>query len=112
LVLTEDGYGGATFELVGTPPLSQSEVAAAISSALGRDVHAEAETPKAWELRARAGGMGDYERETLAAMFRHYAGYGLVGNPNSLHWLLGQPPNGLPEFLTSAISGRDVSSGA
>jgi NAD(P)H dehydrogenase (quinone) len=106
LVLTESRYGGASFELVGTLPLSHIEVAAAISSALGRDVRAEAETPEAWEVCARAGGIGDYERETLIAMFRHYAGYGLAGNPSSLHWLLGRPPNGLAEFLTSIASGR------
>jgi NAD(P)H dehydrogenase (quinone) len=104
LVLTENGYGGATFELVGTRPLSQTEIAAAISSALGRGVRAEAESPEAWGTRARAGGMGDYERHTLVAMFRHYAGHGLAGNPNTLRWLLGRRPNDLPEFLASVVA--------
>jgi NAD(P)H dehydrogenase (quinone) len=104
VVLTEGGYGGATFELVGTRPLSQTEVAAAIGSALGRSVRAEAETPEAWDARARAGGMGDYERQTLAAMFRHYAGHGLAGNPNTLRCLLGRLPTDLPEFLASVVA--------
>jgi NAD(P)H dehydrogenase (quinone) len=104
MVLTEDGYGGGTFELVGTQPLSQTEVAAAISSALGRSVRAEAETPETWDARARAGGMGDYQRQTLAAMFRHYASHGLAGNPNTLRCLLGRQPTDLPEFLASVVA--------
>ncbi|HUC49881.1 MAG TPA: NmrA family NAD(P)-binding protein [Xanthobacteraceae bacterium] len=112
LVLTKSGYGGASFELVGTLPLSQIEVAAAIRSTLGCDVRAEAETPETWEMRARSGGLGDYERETLVAMFRHYAAHGLAGNPQSLRWLLGRPPNGLAEFLAAVVSGRDASNSA
>ena len=99
LVLTQDGHTGATYELVGTEPLSQIEVAAAIGAALKRDVHPEAEGIAAWEARARTGGMGEYERDTLAAMFRYYAAYGLVGNPNTLRWLLGRAPNDLAHFL-------------
>ena len=84
LVLTQDGHAGATYELVGTAPLSQTEVAAAIGAALKRDVRAEAESVAAWEARARAAGMGEHERATLAAMFRYYAAHGLVGNSNTL----------------------------
>ncbi len=99
MVLTDKSHAGATYELVGTPPLSQLEVAASIGAALGRTVRAEAETIDAWEARARAGGMADYERATLAAMFRYYADCGLVGNPNTLRWLLGRAPNDLAHFL-------------
>jgi len=104
IVLTQDGHGGATYELVGTQPLSQSEVAAALGAALGRDVRAEAEPLTAWEALARAGGMGDYERATLAAMFRYYAAHGLVGNPNTLRWLLGRAPTSLAAFLARAAA--------
>ena len=52
--------------------------------------------------------MGEHERATLAAMFRYYAEHGLVGNPNTLRWLLGRAPNDLAHFLgrvaASAIS--------
>ena len=44
VVLTQDGHAGAAYELVGTDPLSQIEVAAAIGAALKRNVHAEAES--------------------------------------------------------------------
>src|SRR4029077_3940107 len=80
VVLMNDGHAGATYELAGTRPLSQAEVAAAIGAALGRDVRAEAETVDAWEARARAAGAGEHERSTLAAMFRYYAQHGLAGN--------------------------------
>jgi NAD(P)H dehydrogenase (quinone) len=99
IVLTQEGHNGATYELVGTKPLSQSDVASAIGAALGRDVRAEAEPLAAWEARSRAGGMGEYERATLAAMFRHYADHGLVGNANTLRWLLGRAPNNLAGCL-------------
>jgi uncharacterized protein YbjT (DUF2867 family) len=99
LVLTTNGHSGATYELVGTSALNQTEVAAAIGEALRRDVRAEAESVEAWEARARASGMGEHERTTLAAMFRYYAEHGLVGNPNTLSWLLGRAPNALARCL-------------
>jgi len=102
LVLMGEGHLGATYELVGTVPLSQAEVAAAIGIVLARTIRAEAETLEAWEARARAAAMDDHERVTLAAMFRYYARHGLVGNPNTLRWLLGHAPNDLAKFLRRA----------
>jgi NAD(P)H dehydrogenase (quinone) len=99
IVLTQAGHGGATYELVGTGPLSQSDVASAIGAALGRDVRAEAETLAAWEARARASGMGEHERRTLLAMFGYYAEHGLIGNANTLRWLLGRAPTSLAGFF-------------
>ena len=99
IVLTQDGHGGATYELAGTPALSQTEVASSLAAVLGRSVRVEEEPLAAWEARARAGGMGEYERGTLAAMFRYYAAHGLVGNPNTLRWLLGRAPTDLASFF-------------
>src|SRR6266481_8752548 len=92
IVLTSAGHSGATYELVGTPPLNQMEIAATFAQALNKTVHAEAEALEAWEQRARAAGMDDYQRETLIKMFHAYARDGLKGNPNMLTWLLGRPP--------------------
>jgi NAD(P)H dehydrogenase (quinone) len=103
LVLTEPGHGSATYALVGTAPLTQIEVADALSAALGRPVRAVAEPIEAWEARARAAGMGDYQRDTLAAMFRSYAASGLAGNSNVLGWLLGRRPGRLGEFVADAV---------
>jgi NAD(P)H dehydrogenase (quinone) len=103
IVLTQEGHGGATYELVGSGPLSQTEAASALSAALGHQIRAEEEPLAAWEARAAAAGMGDYERSTLAVMFRYYAAHGLIGNPNTLRWLLGRAPNGLREFFERAL---------
>ena len=107
LVLTTDGHIGATYELVGTGALSQIEVAATIGAALKREVRAEAESVAAWEAHARAGGMGEYERNTLSAMFRYYADYGLIGNSNTLTWLLGRAPTSLAAYL-SRVAGAQT----
>jgi len=108
IVLTQEGHNGATYELVGTKPLSQSEVASAIGAVLGRTMRAEAETLAAWEARVRAGGMGEHERATLVAMLRYYADHGLVGNSNTLRWLLGRAPNNLAVFLGRVAAQPDV----
>jgi uncharacterized protein YbjT (DUF2867 family) len=104
LVLTSDGHASATYELAATPPLSQNEIAAAIGAALQKTIGVEVESIDAWQARASAAGMGEYERSTLAAMFRYYAEYGLVGNTNTLRWLLERAPRDLESFLKSAAS--------
>jgi NAD(P)H dehydrogenase (quinone) len=102
IVLTQPGHTGATYELAGTPPLTQTEVAAVFGEALGRPVRAEAEPIEAWELRARTAGLGDHQRATLIQMFRYYGRHGLIGNPNTLAWLLGRSPTSLVEFARRA----------
>jgi NAD(P)H dehydrogenase (quinone) len=99
IVLTRQGHGGATYELVGTGPMSQLEVAQVQSELLGRPVRAVAEPVEAWDARMRAAGMADHQRETLAKMFCYYTRNGLVGNSNVLGWLLGRPPTTLAECL-------------
>jgi uncharacterized protein YbjT (DUF2867 family) len=104
LVLTTEGHSGATYELAGTAPLDQNEIAAAIGVSLKTRIVVEEESIEAWAARADDAGMGAYERATLAAMFRYYASYGLIGNPNALRWLLGRAPNDLTGFLRRAAS--------
>ncbi len=97
-VLTESGHEQKTYELAGTEPLSQIEVAETLSCALGHQVRAESEPVEAWEARARAGGMADYPRDTLSKMFRYYDRHGLAGNPAILQRLLGHQPTTLEAF--------------
>lgn len=99
-VLTEPNHFGATYELAGTPPLTQVEVAQTFSEVLGRPVRAEAEAIEAWE--ARNADLGDYQRAMLIKMFRYYERHGLTGNPNNLRWLLGREPTSLIEFARRA----------
>jgi uncharacterized protein YbjT (DUF2867 family) len=103
-VLTGDGHAFATYELVGTAPLDQNEVASTFASALGREVRAEAESVKAWQARARIDGMDEYAVTTLTKMFVSYAGDGLKGNPNVLGWLLGRKPTTLQEFAAKVVA--------
>lgn len=98
-VLTEPGHLGATYELVGSAPLSQAEVAAAMSKHLGRAVVADEMPLDAWEKQARANQLPTYAIDTLRKMFIYYANYGLVGNSNVLEWLLGRAPTSLETFL-------------
>jgi uncharacterized protein YbjT (DUF2867 family) len=97
-VLTEHGHAGATYELVGTMPLSQSEVAETLSQALGRPVRTEAESIESWRARTP---LGNAQADTLIRMFGYYERHGLIGNPNTLRWLLGREPTSLFQFARS-----------
>ena len=106
IVLTNASHSGATYELVGTPPLSQTEIVEAFSLALKKPVRAEAETVESWDARARSAGLEDYARETLTKMFRAYARDGLKGSPNVLGWLLGRPPTSLESFAAGIAAAQ------
>ena len=103
LVLTEPGHVGATYELVGTEGMSQTEVAAILSQQLGCPVCAQVVPLEAWAQRAGAAGLGDYQVETLLKMFRYYERYGFWGSPRVLEWLLGHPPTTLVDFVERIV---------
>jgi len=102
-VLTEPGHVGATYELVGAEPLTQTEVAAILSQQLGCPVRAQAVSLDEWERRARASGMSDYAVETLLKMFRYYERYGFWGNSRVLAWLLGRSPMTFSAFVERIV---------
>ncbi len=104
-VITEPGHRAATYELAGTPGLTQADVAATLGGALGRPVRAEAYSIEAWETGAREAGLSDYAVDTLKAMFRYYTDFGLTGSPNALRWLLGREPTSLAEFARRSAAG-------
>lgn len=99
MALTQPGHAGAIYELAGPETLSQTEVAAVLSQVLGRPVRAEEIPLDEWANNAQAGGLGDYQVETLLKMFRYYAQYGFGGNPQVLGWLLGRPPTSFRAFV-------------
>lgn len=105
-VLTESNHAGATYELVGTPPMTQVEAAEVLGQGLGRPVRAEAQSVESWEGRARASGLTDDQRQTLIKMFHYYERYGLAGNPNVLSWLLRRPPTTLAAFVERTINAQ------
>ena len=96
LVLATETHYGAIYELAGTDPLSQTEVAAELGQALGLQISAQ-EIPL-FEWRKGAAGLPPYALDTLSRMFRYYAQHGLVGNASILAHLLGRAPTTLAEF--------------
>ena len=95
---------------LGTPPMTQADVAAALAEALGRPVAGRPELVDTWERRARAGGLGKAQISTLREMFAYYARYGLPGNPKVLGWLLGRPPTPLRRFCRPCGYGQGLMS--
>ncbi|MDQ2744294.1 MAG: NmrA family NAD(P)-binding protein [Chloroflexota bacterium] len=101
IVLTEPGHEGATYELAGPEALTQLEVAAGLAQHLARPVQAETIPLEVWERYARAAGLGDYQVETLLAMFRYYDRNGFWGSPRVLSWILGRSPTSFAAFLST-----------
>jgi uncharacterized protein YbjT (DUF2867 family) len=107
IVLTEREQIGATIELVGTPGLSQIEIAEVITQELGRPVAAEVVALETWEQGARASSLGDYQVMTLMKMFHYYQSYGFVGNTNALKCLLKRQPASFTDFVRRTIKDRE-----
>jgi uncharacterized protein YbjT (DUF2867 family) len=104
VVLTEPGHTGATYELVGTGPITQSQVAAVLSEVLGKDIQAQRIPYKTWETQAFKKGLGSYQRHTLLKMFQSYKKFGFSGNSLVLGWLLGRQPTTLESCLRRELN--------
>jgi len=117
IVLTQPNHLNATYELVGTLPMSHVDLAEIFSHVLNRHVRAEKEEIRDWRLRApekhrdyserssegtqlkRALRMSEYAIENLVKMFEYYDKWGLTGNLNVLRWLLKREPISLEMFI-------------
>ncbi|MXY92190.1 MAG: NAD(P)H-binding protein [Caldilineaceae bacterium SB0664_bin_27] len=98
-VLTESGHDGAIYELAGPEKLSSEDMALKLTVRLGGPVNAVQIPLQEWELSASSSGMPTGTVGSLAAMFRYYDKYGLIGNGNVLGWLLERSPTSLSQFL-------------
>ena len=103
-VLLQPGHDFATYDLVGTAPLDQSQVAAALSRALGREVVAREQSLADWDAQAVDNGLAAGARETLMRMFAAYAAQSLPGNPFVLRALLCREPTTLDAMLERSLS--------
>jgi NAD(P)H dehydrogenase (quinone) len=103
-MLLEPGHDYATYQLVGTAPHDQREVAAVLSGALGFPVVAAEQSVEDWTRGAAQAGLGIQARETLAHMFRAYAQRGLSGNATVLTHLLGRAPTSLADMLVRDLA--------
>jgi len=102
-VLVEPGYTGATIELVGTPGMSPRDIVELLSAELDRRVTVEVVPLEAWERKARASGLGEYQVSALTRMFAYYEEHGLTGSPQALTGLLGRQPTSFPAFVRRVI---------
>lgn len=106
IVLAQPDHINATYELVGTPPLSHVEVVEVFSRVLKRDVRAEKEEIKDWRLRSK--GISEYAVKNLSRMFEYYNHWGLSGNPNVLRWLLRREATALETFVERTLKERNA----
>jgi uncharacterized protein YbjT (DUF2867 family) len=87
------------YEIVGTLPMSQVEIAEQLALALKRPVEAVEIDKTEWEENAHRSNMPEYSRKTLLAMFDYYDKYGLEGSPLLLTYILGRNPITMEQFL-------------
>jgi uncharacterized protein YbjT (DUF2867 family) len=99
IVLTQEEHRNAIYELVGTKPLSQLEVADLLGQLLEQEVRADTIPIKLWRQNAVEAGLDRYAVETLVKMFEYYAAYGFHGNTSVLGWLLGRAPTSFEQAI-------------
>lgn len=106
IILTSQGYVGATYELCGPENLSLSDMVAAMEKHFGCDI--KVETPEDEMLAAQMKEMGasEYRVNTLLKMFQHYNEHGFVGNPNVVTWILDRRPNDFSSFIQRSIQSK------
>ncbi|PBC11163.1 NmrA family NAD(P)-binding protein [Mesorhizobium sp. WSM3859] len=94
IALTEDRLLFGTFELCAPGQLDRHDVVALMSDVLGRKIGE----------RRDPGVLGDVS-QGLRAMFDHYDHHGLLGNPLTLHAILGREPRSLRAYLEELARG-------
>ncbi len=87
------------YELVGSIPYSQDEIAEKLSAVLRNPVKAVEVKKIDWENNAKKANMSDYSRETLLSMFNYYDQYGLKGSSLTLTYILGRKPITIEQYL-------------
>ena len=101
-------HSGATYELCGPEVLTQNQQAMIISEQIGHEVCVEQIDLNEWVLRARGNGLGDYPLKALRMMFDYYDKYGLWGNSNTLHELLGRTPTSYAAFVQRVMRNKSM----
>jgi uncharacterized protein YbjT (DUF2867 family) len=102
VTLLDDAHSGATYELGGPELVSVTDVAAAASDVIGRQVAVEHVTAEEWAA-ADGAGLEPRERDWLVAMFAYYDRHGLPAGPVPLRALLGREPADLDAALAREL---------
>ncbi len=103
ILLGSSKFNWGVYELAGTEPLSQIDVAAVLSQRLGIEIRVEQMTLDNWRQYSRKSGLEEYQIEALVSMFRYYDRFGLKGNKQVLGWILGREPAQLSQFVNDVI---------
>ncbi len=103
IALTEERLNYGTFELCADGHPNRHDLAALIGAALGRKVEAAKLSPPP-SAKPPAGSDEEKEALKMAAMFDWYDRHGLVGNPLTLHAILGRAPRTLRAYLDELVA--------
>ena len=107
IVLTEEGYKGAIFEVCGPDSLTQAEMAAILSDFLGKAIQAVQRDLGEWEIWARERNWSSWGIDTYLKMANHYDTHGYPGgNPLVLRTILGRDPGNYRDFARRFIAAR------
>ena len=105
IVLTNPGYGRATFELCCEGMLNRQQRVELLTEILGRPIKSADISVDDW--LAKAGISDPYEREARTRMFEHYDGFGFQGgNALVLRSILGREPVSYRSYIASQAGGR------
>jgi NAD(P)H dehydrogenase (quinone) len=99
----DDRMAGGVYELVGTDPLSQAEIAEKLTRHLSIMVTAKETCLSDWNQMALDKQMPEYARTTLYSMFEYYSRVGLFGSTMTLSYLLGRTPNSIEQFFAREL---------
>ena len=107
IVLTEQGYKGAIFEVCGPDSLTQSEMAAVLSEFLGSTIQAVQRDLREWKVWARERNWSDWGIDTYQRMAKHYDKHGYPGgNPLVLRTILGREPGNYRDFARRFVAAQ------
>lgn len=101
LALTDRSHSGAIYQLAGPDALSSRDMAASVTSALGKEVRAFEEPLNDWIRAAKNRKMNAYAIDALTKMFAYYNEHGFAGNSKALEKLLGRPATSFNKFLVT-----------
>jgi uncharacterized protein YbjT (DUF2867 family) len=105
IVLSGDEHFRATYELVGTRPITARELAKLISQECGRSIEAKRIPADAIIDRLpRTSVIDTFTSDAFERMFAYYNRHGLTGNSNVLGWLLERKPTEYPEYLRRTMA--------
>jgi len=104
--LTEDGYEGRGYALVGPGAWTGPSVAQLYSRALGREIRYAGDDLDAWARQAGAS-LPDWMVHDLRIMYGHFQERGLTASAEELeqtHQILGRAPRRLEDFVAETVS--------